>query len=501
MEIWRAFIVTFLCVGTLVSNAQNTFSRAYENEGYNLANDISIVNDGYYIVGSGSYSYTNLISSIKIMKVDTLGIPIWEKQYGTATSYRIVGLPGAATMDENGNVYFAGSYADTVEPEHFLIGKLDENGDSIWFKTEKDGLGSNYLYGISYDSISHQIYATGASVSEDETSSKAVVWVLDTSGNTISLQYYSWTDFDYGRSIVRVGDTVYISGYSYIPSGKKVEPCLVKLDTLGNLVSQFYYGTNNNDFYASLDYRNGKFLLQTNLDTIGPAYGATSTSLLDSYGNVLWKRVSTSYGLIYQSKLLADMSVVSIGATRENTYIGAITKLDSIGNVIWDRSYSFNDPNLSGIYSLCNFYDFEVDTASGSIIIVGTSQRDPALGDSTGQDFWLLKLDSMGCLVPGCDTITEVGMQPIETSGPQVTVYPNPAKYTARVLLNHGSPNAEIDFTLFGLSGQAIITQKHLLNPYGFGEWTIDLAGLPPGLYLYRITSGGKAVNGKLLVE
>lgn len=113
----------------------------------------------------------------------------------------------------------------------------------------------------------------------------------------------------------------------------------------------------------------------------------------------------------------------------------------------------------------------------------------------------LVKLDSMGCLVPGCDTITEVGIQPIEAIGPQVTVYPNPASSKATVLLNHGKPNSEVVFTLYSISGQVVATEKHQLNHYGFGEWNVNLEGLQPGTYLYRIDGDRCLKEGKLIVN
>jgi hypothetical protein len=151
---------------------------------------------------------------------------------------------------------------------------------------------------------------------------------------------------------------------------------------------------------------------------------------------------------------------------------------------------------------LCTLYDFDVDTATGAIIAFGNTQRDPNLGDSTNQDFWLMKLDSMGCLIPGCDTLTDVGMEPILSQGTEVTVFPNPAKSTARVILNHGVPNSTVGFALYDLTGKLVTVESYTLNSYGFGEWQVDLGGLQPGIYIYHIdTSDGKRRTGKLLVE
>ncbi len=108
----------------------------------------------------------------------------------------------------------------------------------------------------------------------------------------------------------------------------------------------------------------------------------------------------------------------------------------------------------------------------------------------------------MGCLVPGCDTLTDVGVEPLGLATLQVTVYPNPANGTVRVILNHGMPNATADFGLYDLAGRKVLAAEHPLNSHGFGEWRMDLSGLPPGMYLYRITDAGDRVRtGKLAIE
>lgn len=494
----RLFLITVFTSALLIVTAQTTFNQKHDfNGGSELGLAVNILPDGYLLCGTGSLSNTGSSHyALKLVKLDFSGNLQWLKSYGGEGISMAINYSGACVADFQGNHYISGFYADTLSFEDLMVIKVDANGDSVWTRLI-EGAGQDLLMGIFYDTLSHQVLVTGSSESANQGVYSAVVWVLDTMGNTIDTFYYGGGQVDYGKSIFNIADTIYVSGYSN-SYGNLGEPILMKLDTGGNLADRRFYGTAGEDYYANLTLGNGKLLMWNRLDTL---QGAMSVSTLDFAGNVLWRKIFPNYGYIYQAEFLIDGSVVMTGRTPGGRHVGHITKLDSLGNLMWDRSYSYNDPSVSGIFVLCTFYDFKLDKLSGAIVAFGNTQSDPALGDSTGSDFWLVKLDSMGCLVPGCDTITNVGIAPIETAGTQLTVYPNPAKYTARVLLNHGTPNAELDFTLFGLSGQAILTQKHQLNPYGFAEWIIDLDGLAPGTYIYHITSGGRATNGKLLVE
>ncbi len=500
MKAFQLLIYAILYLGSITTKAQGTFNRAYDiDSGLELGAAISILDDGYLLFGTGSASINDFTYILKVAKLDTAGNLLWTKKYGAeAVSFSINYLASGLTIDNSGNYYASGVFGDTVGQQDLLVTKINDEGDTLWTRSF-GGPGQEVGYSIYYDSTEQHLYVTGGSASFGPGLTNVAVWVLDTMGNTISTRFYGGGDYDYGRSIVKIEDTLYVSGYtsSY---GKETEPFLMKLDTAGNVADLRFYGTNGQDSYAGLNTNatNDRLVMWGRLDTLQKA---VFISQLDLTGEVIWRKVLNWFGFVYQAKFLSDNSLIVVGTSKGNPVNGSIIKLDSLGNVLWSRKYYFNDPDISSVYSICYLYDFEVEEQNGNILCFGNTLRNPAIGDSTGSDFWLLKLDNMGCLVPGCDTITEVGIQPIETTGAQVTVYPNPATYKATVLLNHGTPNAEIDFTLFGLSGQAIITQKHSLNPYGFGEWAIDLAGLPPGLYLYRIGSGGKAVNGKLLVE
>ena len=92
---------------------------------------------------------------------------------------------------------------------------------------------------------------------------------------------------------------------------------------------------------------------------------------------------------------------------------------------------------------------------------------------------------------------------PIQTSraasalATAVSVYPNPASdvvYIAAV--DAKSPSAV--FSITDLSGKNVLTQSVSLNG---GAWAVDVSGLAPGLYTYRLADADRANFGRIVVK
>lgn len=163
---------------------------------------------------------------------------------------------------------------------------------------------------------------------------------------------------------------------------------------------------------------------------------------------------------------LENGDILASGAWRSKPFIGWIVKLSSTGKLIWDRRYSLLQDE-QGLHTLSYI---TVDNR-GNIFACGNT-NDILSTNPPIQRSWVLKLDSMGCLLPGCGTnnINNINLS-------NVVLYPNPA--TNHIYLSIKSQQAKI----------VDITGKQLWQG-AFSQEGIDISFLTPGLYYLKTETG-----------
>lgn len=78
-----------------------------------------------------------------------------------------------------------------------------------------------------------------------------------------------------------------------------------------------------------------------------------------------------------------------------------------------------------------------------------------------------------------------------------LTVYPNPSAGDLRISLNEALPHTDARWTLFDVRGNTIRT----VQPQGNEPLTVQLAGLPAGMYFWRLSSGADILQrGKIVL-
>jgi hypothetical protein len=108
-------------------------------------------------------------------------------------------------------------------------------------------------------------------------------------------------------------------------------------------------------------------------------------------------------------------------------------KLDTNANPIWYREYFIHLENKSHPNSQYTQAINFRQTADGGFVICGryfTLGQSDTLFPSGFQDAFLLKLDSHGCIINGCQLGTK------SVSQQKLLIYPNPTSGTIRLRLN-----------------------------------------------------------------
>ena len=145
-------------------------------------------------------------------------------------------------------------------------------------------------------------------------------------------------------------------------------------------------------------------------------------------------------------------------------------KSDSLGNLLWYKSYRFTDGDLVEYFT-----DF-IETSDGGILISGSAGESSANG---GQNSWLIKLDANGCLDPQ-DCGVSVRDMPLPDA---VTIYPNPASEYLNLKIEQGSGT----YTVFLHDATGRLVQHETLS--GIGTHTLQVGQIPAGVYFCTVRS------------
>jgi len=208
------------------------------------------------------------------------------------------------------------------------------------------------------------------------------------------LRYSKFYNFDDvfvpgGRpySIIKTSSGEYvIAGHSNRPDSNGKQFFVLKIDEQGNEKwKNFYlYQIGDASFFKITELRDQNFVLAAGNDIIK----------IDSDGNLIWHKEIEGYGDGGSSTIKSvkedskgNLLVVGIRSFYSNPNInhgGSVTKLDELGNILWDKEYT------PVRYSY--FQDLVV-TESDDLIILGSLSR----GDSNSNyDFWVVATNNDG---------------------------------------------------------------------------------------------------------
>ncbi len=197
---------------------------------------------------------------------------------------------------------------------------------------------------------------------------------------------------------------------------------------------------------------------------------------------------------------LPDNKYVFCGVIR-NTQLdlfdkGMLYKFDQNGNELWSRFYS----HYSGIpVGYPQVFKDVKPTSDGGFILAGETN-----GPSPPNPvrLWLVKLDSMGCLVPGCHT---VGVEEYESQlQSALQVSPNPAN--EQVMVELALPEGyrvegTVQLLLLDAQGKEVSRQTLGSTP-GHVRTSVDVGALPAGLYYVHLRDDVKwLAGGKVVVS
>lgn len=168
-------------------------------------------------------------------------------------------------------------------------------------------------------------------------------------------------------------------------------------------------------------------------------------------------------------------------------------KVDNNGDSVWLKKYiplAWNDERALWT----EFVDLKA-TRFGTYLLTGRVS-DNELNIIRP---WILHIDSVGCLVPGCDS--KVGL--IESGPTDVdyfSIYPNPTRDQLYISNRHNLP-LDCEISLRSITGQILKHSSFNSNPNE--EYILPLIDLPLGIYIITIFEKGKDLiaSKRIIIE
>ncbi len=426
---------------------QKRYRRNQYGEFLGWADCCDSVIDGGFVVGGSSQQYWTGLDEARLVRFNTQGDSIWSRSFGSPGAFWL-GQQAKHTSD--GGFLICGN-TDAVSYQDAFAIKTDGGGNEQWRHTY--GVGGVVTEAFSaVVELSDGYLLTGRSRPQADDGDMYVVRV-NMAGDEIWTQEWGgiYDDAQVHSYLCAEGSVLLAGGYGYADDGESTVPYLAKLDTAdGSLIWEGEYGE--------------------------PRFGT----------------------LFFAAKECPNTDFIACGVTYEGGHEqGLLLRATSEGDSLWMRNYSYYDEVIDSCRG--RFWDV-LPIEDGGFIMSGFANG-PFGGPyppGYSQDAWVVKVDSMGCVVPGCDAtgVTEI----ITNLNDALTVYPNPAHgqvqvgITLPISLRNGQA---LQLTFVSASGQVV-----LVHAAQEGSNEVDIRALASGLYYVHLSNEKTWISGsKLIVE
>lgn len=529
MKIFSSLLLALLFT-SLSAHSQNGFDTVY-----NFCHDP----DRVMSISTGRYADTSkiLCSGVSVdtgtakqysylCALDYSGKKLWRRDIVTP------GLTNGVSADQpliklsSGNYLYNAVIIDVkvhpdIEVMYPYFYMFNADGDSVMYMEYKKNVGADLIQ-CMMEHNNHII--TGGIVTSDTyhkvnnkniyDSSYVCLRKYDLSGEIIWEKRYMRTTGNFDINKV----TLSADGSHYVFAGRIKDTsthngsgsCIIKTDTAGNMVwvtslPKEYWSDAEMDIIANPGggyYFVSSWSTQPDMQGI-PQYGNIYYGKLDEQGDTLWTRIfsdSLNYAQGHRIEWAHDGNLV-IFASGNQGHLPALLKVDTAGNIHWVRTYqriyNFGMP----LYVPSQILQGFSQTPYGSFFFSGYIESN---GPMPGYDAppgiskrsWFVLADSSGCRYdndPACWplSVASKGITPDD-----IKVYPNPVADWLYIDLHATHSNDQALATVIDITGRTVKSVQ-LYN----GKNAVDMAGLPPAVYIVKVAQGSEIVTVKKIFK
>jgi hypothetical protein len=480
---------------------QPTFSKTFSNYPLSPENSIDVVEvvDGFVFLSWSECFGQDDKDCAMLSKVDAQGNIKWFKQY----PFR----PGAPnTWSIYDNKIFISGHTQEADQQYVLY-CLDLNGAVLWHQFFGN---EDLMEEFPKLSINSQGDILLCGNIEAEASGGTRKWVYlvetDTTGilrdtQTLALQYSQLL----GNRAFEAIDGQILLAYNACLQSCFVEFIggVISLDTTGQLLWNLEFPPTIQPNRTRVVQADSNLLIANwHSQSQLPQHDAQPPALyfFDTYGQIDSFLSFENQGLkrIADLEALWGKGVVGCGRsyvdqTNGTELTGWLFRVGADRKVIWDRMY--NDTTSQGLGAWLQSVS---PTRDGGFVATGTV--DNYMTGVLESHNWILKLDSLGCLQPGCTEINYVTQtsEALFLQAAGVTVWPNPASQWLRVAFPPGFEHEPQDRLLL-LSAEGRLLRQ--VPAQGDVEQVLLPPELPQGVFYLVLQRGNEVVFSKRLLR
>ncbi len=531
-------ILFFVSLNNL--NAQ-TFNKTFNLDSQNIiTTSLHVINNKVYVIGFKNDSLINTLKSF-VAKFDASGNLITYRYYKDSHYKHFVTNGGSYVS--NNQIFLTGYLKDSasnyfVNPNinGFLL-KVDTNLSLTMVWNDGDTSAGYFGSNSVIQDCDSNFYVAGNTFTKPHSQfgviapEKHFIVKLNRNGGVVKKKIYQIINKPHVlfKTILYHDNRVFVAlsgdSNSYLSDPIchiRTINYLLELDTALNLLTVYKYSDSNAYASNSTIYYNGRY------------YGCGQNIFSrvyswNGYGSIILKPSYYKFGSTYQLikkqvhgdtvdykgdnkiKVIPNECNLLIAGRAFNEHHGPVkdwgrngllTKIDSFGNIIWERQYRGLTDTVNAWPNNTEhneFIDFDF-LSDGSIIALGnTFIDDPSY--SIRQMGWLMRLSPDGCL-SSSDCGYETGMNelaPVVNEWEHSTnIFPNPSDQFIQ-LSYHGACSEKMQVEIYSALGQRMLHEEYSAAQ---SNKRLETAQLQNGIYFYKLYCNYREVGqGKFVVQ
>lgn len=308
------------------------------NPGYDIARDITLdSSDNIFISG-----YTDVDDSsatnynIYVTKMSSLGFTQWERFWG-GTEYDVA---RTVALDSSENVYIGGlTWSYSAGLADALIIKYSNAGAFQWYKTY-GGTDSEWVNKMVIDSADN-FYLGGGFKLDGGTYNDIHLIKVDSNGNKQWDRTWGGAGDDIGVSVAldSVG-CVYILGYTESYGAVNRDVCLIKYNSLGDLMWNLTWGTDEYEDPGAITIdKFDDIYLGASFSNLTASKDYAVLVKFDSNGNQIW---NMTYEASVSTEYLTDLTLADSG----DIYTVGYEYVSGAGSDLNAMKFNYNLPDI-----------------------------------------------------------------------------------------------------------------------------------------------------------